>query len=427
MNGVDISGAASRFEAGGTPPRRTKTPREDRYPSPRTPSSAKTQRKRRTTRNEAEPRANSRPPRTPPRRSRGTERGRSRGTERGRSRGTEPRVSSAPNRVLARRGGVHQRFQQTRIDESRQSAAHRRPSSTISTPRPRSVASPTRTSPSRPRPRIPPRRFRRIPPRRSSRRLRLRGRRRRRAGNFSDGVGGGFPNVVAARHRPFAHRSFAIPAGAASARFARIHPASRAVPNSRSDVHSEIFKSAGDSAAPRRLHRRARRPHARRREHTRKQSIVDARVRIRARRHHARAHRSHEADRRRGFESARSFARRRDRRACSPRTRRRSRVSPTRGAIATRRRERISPRASLARASPPRPASRRPRATPRDRRREAPRGSSPPNASSLVARSTAWRAVSANAASRRARSRARAVSVASAPTRITAKERARVG
>ena len=120
-------------------------------------------------------------------------------------------------------------------------------------------------------------------------------------------------------------------------------------------------------------------------------------------------------------------ANRRDRRACSPRTRRRSRVSPTRGAIATRRRERISPRASLARASPPRPASRRPRATPRDRRREAPRGSSPRNASSLVARSTAWRAVSANAASRRARSRARAVSVASAPTRITAKERARVG
>ena len=234
-------------------------------------------------------------------------------------------------------------------------------------------------------------------------------------------------NVVAARHRPFAHRSFAIPAGAASARFARIHPASRAVPNSRSDVHSEIFKSASDSAAKRHVvstaapvdhtrgvasirgnNRSSTRAFASARVATTRAHIVPTRRRVAA---------IFEWPFARIVESSRVFAAytaslarlanaRSDRDAPS-----RTNKSPSVARASVSAASRVAPPARHASGSTARSTARVIAA----------------NASSLVARSTAWRAVSANAASRRARSRARAVSVASAPTRITAKERARVG
>ena len=234
-------------------------------------------------------------------------------------------------------------------------------------------------------------------------------------------------NVVAARHRPFAHRSFAIPAGAASARFARIHPASRAVPNSRSDVHSEIFKSASDSAAKRHVvstaapvdhtrgvasirgnNRSSTRAFASARVATTRAHIVPTRRRVAA---------ILESPFARIVESSRVFAAytaslarlanaRSDRDAPS-----RTNKSPSVARASVSAASRVAPPARHASGSTARSTARVIAA----------------NASSLVARSTAWRAVSANAASRRARSRARAVSVASAPTRITAKERTRAG
>ena len=234
-------------------------------------------------------------------------------------------------------------------------------------------------------------------------------------------------NVVAARHRPFAHRSFAIPAGAASARFARIHPASRAVPNSRSDVHSEIFKSASDSAAKRHVvstaapvdhtrgvasirgnNRSSTRAFASARVATTRAHIVPTRRRVAA---------ILESPFARIVESSRVFA------AYTASLARLANARSDRDAPSRTNKSPSVARASVSAASRVAPPARHASGlTARSTARVI-----AANASSLVARSTAWRAVSANAASRRARSRARAVSVASAPTRITAKERTRAG